>query len=35
VDGFDLSGGLSHRRPLIVVDQVPPESIRAAAHDIE
>src|SRR5215831_17150351 len=28
------SGGLSHRRPKIIVDQVPPESIRAAAHDI-
>jgi choline dehydrogenase-like flavoprotein len=32
--GAHLSGGLSHRRPKIIVDQVPPESIRAAAHDI-
>ena len=32
--GAHVSGGLSHRRPLIVVDQVPPESIRAAAQDI-
>jgi hypothetical protein len=30
----DMSGGLSHCRPLIIVDNVPPESIRAAAHDI-
>ncbi len=29
-----LSGGLSHRRPTTIVDQVPPESIRAAARDI-
>jgi hypothetical protein len=29
-----VSGGLSHGRPLIIVDQVPPESIRAAAQDI-
>ena len=29
-----MSGGLSHCRPLIIVDQVPPESIRAAAQDI-
>ena len=28
------SGGLSHCRPLIIVDNVPPESIRAAAQDI-
>jgi hypothetical protein len=28
------SGGLSHCRPLIIVDNVPPEAIRAAAHDI-
>jgi hypothetical protein len=26
--------GLSHCRPLIIVDQVPPESIRAAAQDV-
>jgi hypothetical protein len=32
--GAHMSGGLSHRRPKIIVDQVPPESIRAAAHDI-
>src|SRR4029453_18652204 len=32
--GTHMSGGLSHCRPLIVVDDVPPESIRAAAHDI-
>jgi hypothetical protein len=25
---------LSHRCPKIIVDQVSPESIRAAAHDI-
>jgi hypothetical protein len=29
-----MSGELSHRRPKIIVDQVPPESIRAAAQDI-
>src|SRR5262249_17761719 len=29
-----VSGGLSHRRPKIIVDQVPPASIRAAARDI-
>ena len=29
-----MSGGLSHCRPLVIVDNVPPESIRAAAHDI-
>ncbi|MCA6108333.1 GMC family oxidoreductase N-terminal domain-containing protein [Bradyrhizobium cenepequi] len=29
-----MSGALSHRRPKIIVDQVPPESIRAAAHDV-
>jgi len=29
-----MSGGLSHCRPLIVVDNVPPESVRAAAHDV-
>lgn len=28
------SGGLSHHRPKSIVDQVPPASIRAAAHDI-
>jgi hypothetical protein len=28
------SGGLSHCCPEIVVDHVPPESIRAATHDI-
>jgi choline dehydrogenase-like flavoprotein len=32
--GAHLSGGLSHRRPKTIVDHVPPESIRAAAHDI-
>jgi hypothetical protein len=32
--GTHMSGGLSHCRPLIIVDQVPPESIRAAAQDI-
>ena len=32
--GAHMSGGMSHCRPLIVVDDVPPESIRAAAHDI-
>ena len=32
--GAYMSGGLSHRRPLIIVDNVPPASIRAAAHDI-
>ena len=32
--GAHMSGGLSHRRPKIIVDQVPPEPIRAAAHDI-
>jgi hypothetical protein len=29
-----LTGGLSHCRPLIIIDYVPPESIRAAAQDI-
>ena len=32
--GAHMSGGLSHRRPKTIVDQVAPESIRAAAHDI-
>jgi hypothetical protein len=32
--GAHMSGGLSHCRPLIIVDQVPPEAIRAAAQDI-
>ena len=32
--GVHMSGGLSHRRPLIIVDQVSPESIRAAAQNI-
>jgi hypothetical protein len=32
--GAHVSDGLSHRRPKSIVDQVPPESIRAAAHDI-
>ena len=32
--GAPMSGGPSHRRPLIIVDQVSPESIRAAAQDI-
>src|SRR6516162_6908543 len=31
---YGMAAGLSHRRPKIIVDQVPPESIRAAAHDI-
>ena len=29
-----MSGTPPHRRPLIIVDQVSPESIRAAAQDI-
>jgi hypothetical protein len=29
-----MSGGLSHRRALIVIDYEPPESVRTAAHDI-
>jgi hypothetical protein len=32
--GAHLSGGLPHCRPLTVVDNVPPESIRAPADDI-
>ena len=32
--GAHTSGALSHCRPLIIVDNVPPESIRAAAQDI-
>jgi hypothetical protein len=32
--GAHVSGGLSHRRPKTIVDQVPPASIRAAARDI-
>ena len=32
--GAHMSGGPSHFRPLIIVDQVPPESIRAAAQDV-
>ncbi|MFG1708657.1 hypothetical protein ACFLIM_36210 [Nonomuraea sp. M3C6] len=32
--GAHVSGGLSHRRPKSIVDQVPPESIGAAARDI-
>src|SRR5215813_9304381 len=32
--GAHMSGGLSHCRPLTIVDNVPPESIRAAAQDI-
>jgi hypothetical protein len=32
--GAHMSGWLSHRRPLIIVNNVPPESIRAAAQDI-
>jgi hypothetical protein len=32
--GAYRSGELSHCRPLVIVDDVPPESIRAAAHDI-
>jgi hypothetical protein len=29
-----MSGGLSHCPPSIIVDNVPPESIGAAAHDV-
>ena len=29
-----MSGRLSHCSPLIIIDNVPPESIRAAAQDI-
>jgi hypothetical protein len=29
-----MSGGLSHCCPLIIIDYVPPESIRAAAQEI-
>jgi hypothetical protein len=29
-----MSGELSHRRPLIIVDNVPPEPVSAAANDI-
>ena len=32
--GAYMSGGLSHCRPLIIIDYVPPKSIRAAAQDI-
>ena len=32
--GAHMSSGMSHRRPLIIVDDVPPESIGAAARDI-
>jgi hypothetical protein len=32
--GAHVSGGLPHRRPLIVVDHVPPDSVRAAAHNV-
>ena len=32
--GAHMSGGLSHCSTLIIVDNVPPEAIRAAAHDI-
>ena len=32
--GAHISGGLSHCRPLIIVDQVPPEFIRAAAENV-
>src|SRR5438105_4268390 len=32
--GAHMSGGLWHCSALIIVDNVPPESIRAAAHDI-
>jgi hypothetical protein len=34
MEGAPVSGELSHRRPKTIVDQVPPESIRAAARDI-
>lgn len=32
--GAYISGGLSHCGPLIIVDNVSPAPIRAAAHDI-
>jgi choline dehydrogenase-like flavoprotein len=32
--GAHTSGGMSHRRALIIVDNVPPEPIRAAPHDV-
>lgn len=32
--GARASGGMSHRRALIIVDNVPPEPIRAAPHDV-
>ena len=32
--GAYMSGGLSHCCPLIIIDYVPPESIRAAAQEI-
>ena len=32
--GAHMSGGLSHCGPLIIVDNVSPASIRAAARDI-
>src|SRR5215469_6469091 len=32
--GGHMSGWLSHCRPLIIVDNVPPEPVRAAADDI-
>ena len=32
--GAHTSGGMSHCRALIIVDNVPPEPIRAAPHDV-
>jgi hypothetical protein len=32
--GVPMSGGLSHCRSLVIVDNVSPESIGAAAHDV-
>jgi hypothetical protein len=32
--GAHMSGGMSHRRALIIVDNVPPEPIGAATHDV-
>jgi hypothetical protein len=32
--GAHTLGGMSYRRALIIVDNVPPEPIRAAPHDV-
>src|SRR4051812_38909123 len=32
--GGQLSGGLSNRRTLIIVDNIPPEPVQAASDDI-